>query len=79
MRAMSLGLIKGIIDEVDSVVNITWIQPRVLDTGRIGLLVEQLGGWTDRYVGLVLSYLITQLQKSDLLLCNILISLSTKK
>jgi len=48
MRAMSLGLIKGIIDEVDSVVNITWIQPRVLDTGRIGLLVEQLGGWTDR-------------------------------
>lgn len=48
MRAMSLGLIKGIIDEVDSTVNITWVQPRVLDKERLGLLVDQLSGWTDR-------------------------------
>ena len=32
MRALSLGLIRGFIDEVDRVVTITWLQPRVLNT-----------------------------------------------
>lgn len=48
MRAMSLGLIRGSIDEVDQTVNVTWIQPRVLDKGSIQLLCSQLDDWTQR-------------------------------
>lgn len=48
MRAMSLGLIKGVIDEVDAIVNITWVQPRVLDKAQISMLSEQLNGWTEK-------------------------------
>lgn len=31
MRAMSLELIKGSIDQIDGIVSVTWIIPRVLD------------------------------------------------
>lgn len=48
MRAMSLGLIKGTIDEVDQVVNVTWVQPKVLDKSQIGLLVAQIDSWTEK-------------------------------
>lgn len=48
MRALSLGLIKGTIDQVEQVVSITWIQPRVLDKNQLSLLVEQLGLWTEK-------------------------------
>ena len=48
MRAMSLGLIKGIIDGVDGTVNVTWVQPRVLDTKQLSLLNDQLGLWNER-------------------------------
>jgi hypothetical protein len=46
---MSLGLVKGIIDGVEEVVNVTWVQPRVLDKGQLNLLHDQLGTWTERY------------------------------
>jgi 26S proteasome regulatory subunit N9 len=45
---MSLGLIKGVVDEVDQCVNITWVQPRVLNSKQLSLLSEQIGGWADR-------------------------------
>jgi 26S proteasome regulatory subunit N9 len=48
MRAMSLKLIRGTIDEVDGQVNITWVQPRVLDKRQLALLGSQLDGWTER-------------------------------
>lgn len=48
MRAMSLGLVKGIIDQVEGTVNVTWVQPKVLGKDSMKLLVEQLGSWTDR-------------------------------
>lgn len=35
MRALSLGLVKGTIDQVDEKVNITWVQPRVLDKKQV--------------------------------------------
>ena len=35
MRALSLGLVKGTIDQVDGKVNITWVQPRVLDKKQV--------------------------------------------
>jgi len=45
MKAMSLKLIKGIIDEVASTVTITWVQPRVLDLQQVGKMKERVGQW----------------------------------
>ena len=59
MRALSLGLIKGTIDQVDQVVSISWIQPRVLDKTQLSLLNDQLGGWTERFNILVNSHRIS--------------------
>ncbi len=49
MRAMSLGLVRGAVDEVEGVVNVTWVQPRVLDKRQLAMLCDQLGGWGERY------------------------------
>ena len=38
MRALSLGLVKGTIDEVDESVHMTWVQPRVLNTEQVKYL-----------------------------------------
>lgn len=48
MRAMSLGLIKGVIDEVDNTVSVTWVQPRVLNTDQIRQLASRLQSWGDK-------------------------------
>lgn len=48
MKALSLGLIKGTIDEVDQQISITWIQPKVLDADQIKVLVLQLDDWSER-------------------------------
>lgn len=48
MRAMSLGLIKGTIDEVAQTVNVTWVQPRVLNTAEVATISLQLGDWVER-------------------------------
>ena len=48
MRAFSLGLIKGSIDQIDQSVSITWVQPRVLDKDQLSLLCSQLDTWASR-------------------------------
>ena len=48
MRAMSLGLLKGTMDEVQQEFSVTWVQPRVLDKDQLALLRNQLDGWTER-------------------------------
>jgi 26S proteasome regulatory subunit N9 len=48
MRAMSLGLLRGSIDEVENTVNVTWVQPRVLNVGEIQQLNDQLGVWVEK-------------------------------
>lgn len=45
MKAMSLKLIKGIVDQVDGVVSVTWVQPRVLDKAQIAALGSRLQEW----------------------------------
>ncbi|KAL7619953.1 26S proteasome regulatory subunit [Parahypoxylon ruwenzoriense] len=45
MKALSLGLVRGTIDEVDEVVNFTWVQPRVLDMAQIASMSRRLGEW----------------------------------
>ncbi|KAI1659392.1 hypothetical protein F4813DRAFT_331944 [Daldinia decipiens] len=45
MKALSLGLVRGTIDEVDELVNFTWVQPRVLDMAQIASMNQRLGEW----------------------------------
>lgn len=35
MKALSVGLVRGSIDEVDKRVHMTWVQPRVLDLQQV--------------------------------------------
>jgi hypothetical protein len=39
MRCMARGLIKGSIDGVHRTVNVTWVQPRVLDNNQVRVCV----------------------------------------
>jgi len=48
MRSMSLGLVKGIMDQTEGVVNVDWVQPRVLDREQIGYLVQNLDTWAGK-------------------------------
>jgi len=56
MRAMSLKLIRGEIDEVEQIVTVSWVQPRVLTTAQIGGMSELLSKWKEQ-VGTTLVFL----------------------
>merc|ERR1712154_613021 len=45
MRALSLGLIKGSMDQVDQTVEVTWVMPRVLDGENMRQLATRFGEW----------------------------------
>ena len=45
MRALSLGLIKGTIDEVDAVVHVSFVKPRVLSLAQIVGLKGKVEEW----------------------------------
>jgi 26S proteasome regulatory subunit N9 len=57
MKALSLGLLRGSIDQVDQIARINWVQPKVLDMKQIGNMrlrlqewdssVNQLGNWIE--------------------------------
>jgi len=46
MKALSLGLIRGSLDQIDSTVDITWVQPRVLEESQLDTLAEQFDQWS---------------------------------
>jgi len=48
MKALSLKLIKGYIDQVDQQVVVTWVQPRVLGLEQIAKMRDRLDDWTKR-------------------------------
>ncbi|KAI8971864.1 hypothetical protein BDF20DRAFT_825235 [Mycotypha africana] len=48
MKALSLNLIRGSIDQVDQMVVITWVQPRVLDKGQIDGMKQKLEEWDNQ-------------------------------
>ena len=45
MKAMSLELVKGSIDEIDKTVSITWIIPRYLNMDHLKVLEGRLIDW----------------------------------
>lgn len=45
MKALSVGLVKGSIDEVDKRVHMTWVQPRVLDLQQVKGLGPMVHLW----------------------------------
>jgi 26S proteasome regulatory subunit N9 len=46
MRALSLGLIRGSIDQVHEQVTISWVQPRTLSREQIGKMKERMTSWS---------------------------------
>ena len=45
MRALSLKLIKGTMDQVEQTVDVTWVMPRVLDNKQMSELATRFGEW----------------------------------
>uniref|UniRef100_A0AC34FD12 26S proteasome non-ATPase regulatory subunit 13 n=1 Tax=Panagrolaimus sp. ES5 TaxID=591445 RepID=A0AC34FD12_9BILA len=45
MKALSKGLVKGSIDQVNRTVHITWVQPRVLSPAQVYQMSERVGAW----------------------------------
>jgi len=56
MKALSVKLIRGEIDEVNQTVTISWVQPRVLDIVQIGKMRDRVFQWTED-VQSVLNYM----------------------
>ncbi|EGG22462.1 26S proteasome non-ATPase regulatory subunit 13 [Cavenderia fasciculata] len=48
MKALSLGLIKGHIDQIDQTVAIAWVQPRILDLNQIATMKGKILDWTSK-------------------------------
>eukprot|EP00008_Paramoeba_atlantica_P003845 CAMPEP_0201490026 /NCGR_PEP_ID=MMETSP0151_2-20130828/24723_1 /ASSEMBLY_ACC=CAM_ASM_000257 /TAXON_ID=200890 /ORGANISM="Paramoeba atlantica, Strain 621/1 / CCAP 1560/9" /LENGTH=396 /DNA_ID=CAMNT_0047875813 /DNA_START=60 /DNA_END=1250 /DNA_ORIENTATION=+ len=46
MKSLSLGLIKGTIDQVSQSVFISWVQPRILEIEQVSLLRDRLADWS---------------------------------
>ncbi|KAG5652718.1 hypothetical protein H0H81_003969 [Sphagnurus paluster] len=48
MKALSLKLIRGSLDQVEQKAQITWVQPRVLSREQIGTLAKRLDDWVNK-------------------------------
>jgi 26S proteasome regulatory subunit N9 len=48
MKALSLKLIRGFIDEVNQTVTVTWVQPRVLDLDQVHKITDRVQNWIYR-------------------------------
>ena len=48
MKAISKGLMKGSMDQVDGVVDVTWVMPRVLDETMMRNLAKRFGDWKEK-------------------------------
>lgn len=45
MKALAQGLVRGAIDQVSGVVNMSWVQPRVLNTEQVSGMANTLEAW----------------------------------
>ena len=53
MKAMSLELIKGSIDEVEEVVNVDWILPRYLSKAHLEIMSRKLDDWQNKMENII--------------------------
>ena len=56
MKSMCADLIRGQINEVNELVTVTWVKPRILDPVRIDLMRERMDAWASQ-TGLLLEHL----------------------
>jgi len=54
MKALSQGLVKGRIDEVEQSVMLTWVQPRVLDRQQVESMTRKIESWCQSVQGMEL-------------------------
>jgi len=47
MKALAQGLVRGSIDQVSGVVNMSWVQPRVLNRDQVTNMASTLDAWID--------------------------------
>lgn len=59
MRALSLGLIRGTIDQVEETITVSWVMPRVLETIQLKDLATKFGEWASK-VSQAKEYLLEQ-------------------
>lgn len=48
LRALSYSLIRGVIDQVSQTIQVSWVQPRVLDKAQIASITEKIGSWANK-------------------------------
>lgn len=48
MRALSVHLIEGSMDQVDQTLQVTWVMPRVLNAPQMKALAERFGAWAEK-------------------------------
>jgi 26S proteasome regulatory subunit N9 len=46
MKALSQGLVQGKIDQVSGAVDMTWVQPRVLDKQQVKIMTKKIESWS---------------------------------
>ncbi|CCH42327.1 26S proteasome regulatory subunit [Wickerhamomyces ciferrii] len=52
MRALSLGLLKGSIDQINQSISINWVQPRIINKEQIENMKQRLINWDENVVKL---------------------------
>ncbi len=52
MRALSLGLLKGSIDQINQTISISWVQPRIINQEQIDNMKQRLVAWDQNAVKL---------------------------
>jgi 26S proteasome regulatory subunit N9 len=53
MKAMSLQLIRGVIDEVEEKAHIDWIMPRYLNQGHLQIMISKMNDWDSKMKTLI--------------------------
>ena len=54
MKAMSLGLVRGEIDEVAETVKVDWILPRYLNKDHLQVLTQRMREWEGKMDGVIM-------------------------
>ena len=62
MKAMSLKLLKGKIDQVGQVLTVTWLVPRLLDSEGIRVMYQKYRDWSQEVQALASSAIFKKVQ-----------------